>query len=166
MFLQPSPSRRFARRAKFERHLSPPSIHDRSLVVPLHYRSDNRFRYVQRSFVACDGDASVARAAVFDSAGHEERDANARYKLLLDIQDVFSTSSGLVTSITAGSKEHHHCFSGAAFMKWLRDEGGKHLHAHSVDFSHEGILLFVPASPATQHDLIRRLVPTCPRNAG
>jgi hypothetical protein len=113
---------------------------------------DSRCRYVQRSFVAGDGLASVALPAVYDTAGHEERDANARYRLLLDIQDVFSTHSGLITSHTAGSKEHHDCFSGTSFLKWLRDQGGKHLTAHSIDFAHEGNNC-LPC---------RRLLPTAP----
>ena len=89
-------------------------------------------------FVAREGVALAAQPAAFDTAGHEERDANNRYKLLLDIQDAFSLNSGLVTTFSAGNKEYRDCFSGTSFMKWLRDQGSKYLTAHSVDFSHEG----------------------------
>ena len=37
-----------------------------------------------------------------------------------------------------GAKEFRECFSGTSFMRWLRDEGGRHLSEHAVDFSHEG----------------------------
>jgi hypothetical protein len=90
-------------------------------------------------FVAREDASLPAQPAAFDSAGHEERDANKRYKLLLDIQDAFSLNSGLVTTFSAGNKEYRDCFSGASFMRWLRDQGSKYLAAHSsVDFSHEG----------------------------
>ena len=95
-------------------------------------------RYVHRLFIARDGAELPAKPAVYDSAGSEERDASARYKLLLDVQDAFSQHSGLISSVTVGSKQFHDCFSGSLFMKWLRDEGGKHLTAHGIDFSHEG----------------------------
>jgi hypothetical protein len=89
-------------------------------------------------FVAREGAALAAQPAAFDTAGHEERDANKRYKLLLDIQDAFSLNSGLITTFSAGNKEHRDCFSGTSFMRWLRDQGSQYLAAHSVDFSHEG----------------------------
>ncbi len=98
-----------------------------------------------------EGEATAALPAVYDTAGNEERDANARYKLLLDIQDAFTAHSGCISTITVGSKEHRDCFSGAALLRWLRDAGGQHLSAHSVDFSHEGALFFaVSSSLATQ----------------
>ena len=100
--------------------------------------------------MAREGEATAALPASHDTAGNEERDANARYKLLLDIQDAFSSHSGCITTITAGSKEQRDCFSGAALLRWLRDEGGHHLSAYSVDFSHEGALFLVVSSPATQ----------------
>jgi hypothetical protein len=89
-----------------------------------------------------------ALPAVYDSAGDEERNANARYKLLLDIQDAFSLNSGLIKSYTMGSKEFHDCFSGSSFIKWLRDDGSRHLSSYPMDFSHEGDLkLFASSAP-------------------
>jgi hypothetical protein len=58
--------------------------------------------------------------------------------LLLDIQDAFSQNSGLISNFTVGAKEFRDCFSGTSFMRWLRDDGGRHLSEHAVDFSHEG----------------------------
>ena len=58
--------------------------------------------------------------------------------MLLDIQDAFSQNSGLISNFTVGAKEFRDCFSGTSFMRWLRDDGGRHLSEHAVDFSHEG----------------------------
>jgi hypothetical protein len=119
----------------------------------------SHYRYVQRLFAAQEDGALAAQPAAYDSTGHEERDANSRFKLLLDIQDAFSLNSGLVTTFSAGSKEYRDCFSGTSFMRWLRDEGGKHLTEHSVDFSHEGENNMFPSS-------LLRLFASCARDDG
>ena len=105
-------------------------------------------------FVARGETALDALPAVYDIVGKEERDANARYRLLLDIQDAFSLHSDLITSYKVGSKDLHSCFSGASFIKWLRDEGSKHLNAQSVDLSHEGVNALFPPSLAC-HSVLR-----------
>ena len=124
---------------KFANHSSPPSIlHALCVLFAACCGFYLHSRYAHRLFIAREGTALDALPAVYDSVGKEERDANARYRLLLDIQDAFSQHSNLIASYKVGSKDFHNCFSGASFIKWLRDEGAKHLDSQSLDLSHEG----------------------------